>query len=246
MAITEIVSDIAGVGPTANYTLGANTEAPYAGVSILGLTDGVSAATASKNMAEIDNRYLFERKLTIEKAGLAYDPLDDSQFVKALRLLPNISPASFATFPSVLRPTSAPSVADPAIVKTNTNGEVFMWNGTGWYLIGNGFEIVANGAVVIASTNPVLCTITAPRAGKAILSMEAIFQAGLPQTAYYWYFNYGPFFSRVVSANLPPSLYPTAVGSQKMTVTQGQVISLSVVSNHAQPVTWSSLSLTYI
>jgi hypothetical protein len=50
---------------------------------------------------------------------------------------------NFGTFSSALRPTSAPSVSDPASVKTNTNGEVFMWNGTAWVYIGggpNGFE----------------------------------------------------------------------------------------------------------
>ncbi len=138
MAITDVTSDIAGVGPVANFTLGLNTQAPYAGFSIVGLTDGVSAATASKNMAEIDNRMLFERRYTIELAGLTYDPLDDSQFVRALQKLPNISPASYAQFPSTDRPVNPPSVADPATIKTNTNGEVFMWNGTTWTYMGGG------------------------------------------------------------------------------------------------------------
>lgn len=208
MAITDIVSDIAGVGPTANYTLGANTEAPYAGVSILALTDGSSAATASKNMAKIDTRYLFERRYTIEKAGLTYDPLDDSQFVRALQKLPNISPASFATFPSTGRPTNTPSVADPAIVKTNTNGEVFMYNGTSWIYVGGGvnlltgdFPFIVDGTADLSSAVQIgtPTTITNPSATRTMV---------LDIDGYSEFFNFlqpnvGYAFTRVYINNTP-------------------------------------------
>jgi hypothetical protein len=139
MAITTLVDGITGVGPTGQFLIGPNTIAPYAGTSVVGLTDGTSAATASKNVAEIYNEIIFDKRIIIEKAGLTFDPADNSQLLRAIQKLANYSPQSFGKFASVLAPTLAPTEANPQIILSNNNGEVFAWAGdvAGWVFIGN-------------------------------------------------------------------------------------------------------------
>jgi hypothetical protein len=143
MAITSLLDGISNVGPTGDFLIGPNTIAPYAGTSVVGLTDGTSPATASKNVAEIYNELLFDKRIIIEKSGLTFDAADNSQLLRAIQKTANYSQQSYGTFASVLAPTVAPSEANPQNILTNTNGEVFMWNGTAWVYIGggpNGFE----------------------------------------------------------------------------------------------------------
>jgi hypothetical protein len=251
MAITDIVSDIAGVGPTANYTLGANTEAPYAGVSILALTDGSSAATASKNMAKIDNRYLFERRYTIEKAGLTYDPLDDSQFVRALQKLANYSPQSYGTFASVLAPTLAPTEANPQTILTNANQEVFAWTGTKWALIANGFIVANTGdpQIVLADgAYHVVNSIIVPRDGVVEIEAYVIFENAQAQAKYItiaFDVGFGQGFSGNTNVN-PISPFDNLGVFGIKGVTAGQVIPLSVlVYTTNAPIKGSGITLTY-
>jgi hypothetical protein len=251
MAITDIVSDIAGVGPTANYTLGANTEAPYAGVSILALTDGSSAATASKNMAKIDNRYLFERRYTIEKAGLTYDPLDDSQFVRALQKLPNISPQSYGTFASVLAPTLAPSEANPQTVLTNANQEVFAWSGTKRALIADGYMVTSNAGAIIVSdgVNSIINAATCPRDGFVIVSF-GINNVSSQKTAKYISLNLpGTGFDNFSgsSNNIPFGNFDSQSGVTMCSVFAGQVISIGFYSlGGATNIDGSTILIKYI
>jgi hypothetical protein len=51
----------------------------------------------------------------------------------------NLAASQYATIAGVGKPTAAPTAANPATEVTNANGEVFRWNGTGWYLSGNGY-----------------------------------------------------------------------------------------------------------
>jgi hypothetical protein len=182
MAITSLVDGITGVGPTSQFLLGPNTIAPYAGTSVVGLTDGTSPATASKNVAEIYNDILFNIRIIIEKAGLTFDPADNSQLLRAIQKLANYSPQSYGTFASVAAPTAAPSEANPQTVLTNSNGEVFAYTGTKWALIANGYteQVVSTLTDSSNSTSGVVIakTWTAPRAGKVKFSvkMDSILQ----------------------------------------------------------------------
>jgi hypothetical protein len=52
-------------------------------------------------------------------------------------------------------------------VITNTNGEVFRWNGSDWYLSGNGYSPAASVTFTsVANTTTTIQTVTFPRAGR--------------------------------------------------------------------------------
>jgi hypothetical protein len=176
MAITSLVDGITGVGPTGQFLIGPNTIAPYAGTSVVGLTDGTSAATASKNVAEIYNEIIFDKRIIIEKAGLTFDPADNSQLLRAIQKLPNYSPQSYGTFASVAAPTLAPTEANPKVILTNSNQEVFAWTGTNWALIANGYSENLSGSFTNSTFNStaIYSTYTAQRAGKIIVETSAI------------------------------------------------------------------------
>jgi hypothetical protein len=182
MAITSLVDGITGVGPTGQFLLGANTIAPYAGTSVIGLTDGTSAATASKNVAEIYNEIIFDKRIIIEKSGLTFDPADNSQLLRAIQKLANYSPQSYGTFASVAAPTAAPSEANPQTVLTNANQEVFAWTGTKWALVADGYNEKVVSALTDSSSSTsgvvIAKTWTAPRTGKVKFSvkMDSIIQ----------------------------------------------------------------------
>jgi len=82
----DLVTHIPGIANSALFTPGANTPAPY-NVAHTGLTDGVSTATASKNMAEIYNRWLLAQAAVIKQAGLTIDNANWTQMATAITTL---------------------------------------------------------------------------------------------------------------------------------------------------------------
>jgi hypothetical protein len=84
----DLVSFIPGVGSTQNFTAGVNTPAAYVGPNI-GMTDGTSVATASKNMAEVYNRILLQIAATIQGAGLTIDNTNWAQLLAAVQTIAN-------------------------------------------------------------------------------------------------------------------------------------------------------------
>ena len=70
----DLASYVSGVNVTALFTPGVGTPATFAGPHT-GMTDGVSVATSSRNMAEIYNRLNLQIAATIVNSGLTYDPV---------------------------------------------------------------------------------------------------------------------------------------------------------------------------
>ena len=82
----DLVNHIPGIANSASFTPGGNTPAPY-NVAHTGLTDGTSPATASKNMAEIYNRWLLAQAAIIKEAGLTIDNANWTQMATAIKTL---------------------------------------------------------------------------------------------------------------------------------------------------------------
>lgn len=80
----DLISFVSGIGPTAAFTPGANTPAPY-NVSHTGATDGSSPSTSTNNMAEIMNRLLLQVAAVISGSGLTIDNLNWTQLLAAVR-----------------------------------------------------------------------------------------------------------------------------------------------------------------
>jgi hypothetical protein len=115
-AITSIAS---GAVPDATDTVKGKV-ALNAGTAATDATNATDALTAA-GLAAILN-------------GTAPNPTPN-----ALQAAVGSNPSQYGTLAGVGAPTAAPSLANPATEITNANGEVFRWNGTGWYLSGNGF-----------------------------------------------------------------------------------------------------------
>lgn len=238
MPITDIITHVPNIGPTAQVTIGVNTPAPYNAASVTAATDGTNVQTATKNMAEIYNRQLFSAKHLIEAAGLVFDPLNWAQQTQAVQAVassavptatdttqgkvalnlgtaagdatnatdaltatglaailngtaPNTTPnalqaavasnpSQYGAFPSVLAPTAAPTVANPATRLTNSNGEVFDWTGTAWVPVGNLLLIDVNtSGVSLPMNSPVLVgAATLPRTGRVLVSHSSGVSSG--------------------------------------------------------------------
>jgi len=82
----DLVTHIPGIANSASFTPGANTPAPY-NVTHTGLTDGTSPGTASKNQAEIYNRWLLTQAAVITQAGLTIDNTNWTQMATAITTL---------------------------------------------------------------------------------------------------------------------------------------------------------------
>lgn len=86
----DLVSFVAGVGPTASFTPGGSTPAPL-NVTHTGLTDGTGPTTASNNMAEIYNRLMLQVASVIVKSGLSIDNNNWTQLGDAVQAIANAS-----------------------------------------------------------------------------------------------------------------------------------------------------------
>lgn len=132
------------------------------------------------------------------------------------------------TFASVLAPTAAPTAANPATRLTNTNGEVFDWNGTAWFLAGNGFYQTASSTTAspAVGNQAVAITFTAPRAG--LVELHAIFTAGLTSGVPLLAFIvlHGVFAQRVDSLSAADGTAGAA--SRKINVSAGEIVSVSI------------------
>ncbi|NVM87643.1 hypothetical protein FHT32_001282 [Variovorax sp. SG517] len=80
----DLITYIPGIANSGLFTPGPNTPSPW-NVPIIGAVDGISPATATRNMAEIYNRLLFAHAALVEAAGLAIDHDDWAQLVHAFR-----------------------------------------------------------------------------------------------------------------------------------------------------------------
>jgi len=92
----NLVSFIPGIGPTALFTPGANTPAPF-NVAHTGVTDGTSPATASNNMAELYNRILLAQASVIVKAGLTPDTDNWTQLAEAIAYMASSAAVAVST-----------------------------------------------------------------------------------------------------------------------------------------------------
>jgi hypothetical protein len=161
-AVTAIAAAAAGTPPAASDTT--------AGISALNLgtaaTDAINATDAltAAGLAAILN-------------GTAPNPTPN-----ALQAAVGRNPSQYGTLAGVGAPTAAPSLANPATEITNANGEVFRWNGTGWYLSGNGYG--HNSGLIVAVTpvsgSAVLYTFTVPRSGTLSVAGKASFATNTP------------------------------------------------------------------
>ena len=82
----DLITHIPGIANSALFTPGPNTTPPW-NVAHTGLTDGTSPNNATKNMAEIYNRFLLERAAIIQKAGLTIDNQNWVQLAEAIEAL---------------------------------------------------------------------------------------------------------------------------------------------------------------
>jgi hypothetical protein len=94
----DLASYVSGITYTAPFTPGANTISIVAGPHI-GLTDGNSVATSSRNMAEIYNRLNLQIASAIVGAGLTYDSTNWGQLYTAIQTIVN---TGLATVPSLI------------------------------------------------------------------------------------------------------------------------------------------------
>jgi hypothetical protein len=82
----DLASFIPGIGPTAAFTPGPDTPAPF-NVSHTGLTDGTSPSTASLNQAEVYNRLLLQIASVIVTSGLTIDNNNWAQLPAAIQAM---------------------------------------------------------------------------------------------------------------------------------------------------------------
>lgn len=82
----DLISFIPGVGPTALFSPGPTTPAPF-NVNHRGATDGTSPQTATNNMAEIYNRVLLQIAATISASGISIDNDNWAQLPDAIKAL---------------------------------------------------------------------------------------------------------------------------------------------------------------
>jgi len=92
----DLVTHIPGIVNSASFTPGAGTPAPY-NVAHTGLTDGTSPGTASKNQAEIYNRWLLTQAAVIKEAGLTIDNTNWTQMATAITTLASAGGSGGAT-----------------------------------------------------------------------------------------------------------------------------------------------------
>lgn len=103
----DLVSFVPSVGATASFTPGSSTPAPY-NVSHIGLTDGVSPATASLNQAEIYNRILLQIASAIAGSGLTVDNNNWAQLGQAMAAYAATSYGTTQTWMDVLVTSPGP------------------------------------------------------------------------------------------------------------------------------------------
>ena len=108
----DLISHIPGVGPTASFTPGGNTPAPF-NTTHVGVTDGTSPGTASKNMAEIYNRLMLQVASVIVKSGLTIDNANWAQLGTAVQNIANGSVQSLGISGQTLSISGGNSVTLP-------------------------------------------------------------------------------------------------------------------------------------
>ena len=116
----DLVNHIPGIANSASFTPGGNTPAPY-NVAHTGLTDGTSPATASKNMAEIYNRWLLAQAAIIKEAGLTIDNANWTQMATAIKTLVAAGGAGGGA-------SALDDLTDVVITGTPTNGQILNYN----------------------------------------------------------------------------------------------------------------------
>ncbi len=82
----DVISFIPGVGPTAAFSPGVNTPAPY-NVNHTGGTDGTTPQTATSNVAEIYNRILLMLAAAVDYSGIGIDHANWAQLGPAIRAI---------------------------------------------------------------------------------------------------------------------------------------------------------------
>ena len=108
----DLVSFIPGVGPTADFTPGASTPAPF-NVTHTGLTDGTGPLDSSKNMAEIYNRLLLQVASVIVKSGIPINNANWTQLGEAVQAMVNGSAQTLSLVGSTLSISGGNSVTLP-------------------------------------------------------------------------------------------------------------------------------------
>jgi hypothetical protein len=93
----------------------------------------------------------------------------------ALQAAVNSNPSQYGTFAGAGAPTAAPTAANPATVLTNTNGEVFRYNGTVWGLSENGLSATVTGNFINSTfaLTTIYASYVAPRAGRVRVETRA-------------------------------------------------------------------------
>jgi len=120
----DLVTHITGIANSASFTPGVNTPAPY-NVAHTGLTDGTSPATASKNQAEIYNRWLLTQAAVITEAGLSIDNANWTQMATAITTLASAGGSGGATGATGATGIGAPGATGPGgLVLANFTGFV--------------------------------------------------------------------------------------------------------------------------
>lgn len=93
----DLVSFVPGIGPTAAFTPGVNTPAPF-NVSHTGFTNGTSPSTATVNQAEVYNRLLLQVAAVISAAGITIDNTNWTQLATAVKTLGNSGTVAITTY----------------------------------------------------------------------------------------------------------------------------------------------------
>jgi hypothetical protein len=145
MAI-NLIGFIPGVGPTAAFTPGPSTPAPW-NVNHTGATDGTGPSTATRNMAEIYNRFFLQQAAVIQQSGLAIDNDNWAQLAAAIQKIANDAASAVAvpqaTVVGLFRNLKSSATGLSANVSTSAD-EIVLKSAGNAYITRRAFASVVN------------------------------------------------------------------------------------------------------
>lgn len=179
----DLLSHVLGVNITGSFTPGANTASPY-NVAHTGGVDGTGPNNATKNMAEIYNRFLLDRAALIQKAGLS---IDNANWIQMAEAVVKIAGGLDGGTCPVTGPAAAPTAGNPYIKYTSVAPYLENWEWTattGWKVTSNHYESTVLNATssVLAGGNNLVLTTALPRKGKIFVFGYSTIPAGTAAT----------------------------------------------------------------
>lgn len=160
----DLITHIPGITNSGSFTPGANTPAPW-NAAATGAVDGTGPASATKNMAEIYNRFLLERAALIQRSGLTVDNTNWAQMGDAIaKMIAAGSGGNGSTSAPVAYPSAMMGIPNQAVSPNTgfTFQPLAMGNGApvpyGTQNGANGFTINTAGTYSIVITG--IATVT--------------------------------------------------------------------------------------